>query len=122
MGKISAPVKNAPVAPPAVAKAKVEPIAKVAKVKAEKPAGEEGAEKAPRNRREKIDGDKKIKVIGSNTARVGSIRHGIVETIFAAKTVSEASQSTVTRKDGTEYKIGLPDIYFCLENNLIEVY
>jgi hypothetical protein len=50
------------------------------------------------------------------------MRHAIVETIFAAKTVHEAVSSTVERKDGTEYKIGLPDIYFALENNLIELY
>lgn len=121
MGKIAAPVKTAPVAPISNTQ-KVAPVAKPAKVKVEKPATDGDVEKAPRNRRDKIEGDKKIKVIGSNTARAGSVRHGILETIFASKTVSEATQSTVQRKDGTDYTIGMPDIYFCLENKLIEIY
>ena len=85
-------------------------------------AGIDGEEPKPRNRREKFDGTKKIKVLAENPARVGTIRHGIVDTIFAARTVDEALQSNVERKDGTEYKIGVPDIYFALENGLIELY
>lgn len=123
MGKIAAPVKTAPVAPVAV-----KPAAKVApaatKPQAVKAPAEEGGEpKAPRNRRDKIDGGLKIKALKANPARVGTMRHAIVETIFAAKTVDEALQSTVTRpKEGAgEYKLGLPDIYFALENELIEL-
>jgi hypothetical protein len=78
-------------------------------------------EPTPRNRREKIDGDRKIKVIGANPARLGTTRHAIVEFILGARTVAEALDNSVVRKDGTEYKIGMPDIYFALENKLIEL-
>jgi hypothetical protein len=78
-------------------------------------------EPTPRNRREKIDGDRKIKVVGTNPARTGTTRHAIVEFILASRTVAEALDNGVARKDGTEYKIGLPDIYFALENHLIEL-
>lgn len=123
MGKIAAPVKTAPAAPVAEPKAeKPSKVAKVAKTPVEATEGAEATEKAPRNRREKIDGDKRIKVLGQNPARQGTMRFAIVDTIFAAKTVQEAVSSTVERKDGTDYKIGLPDIYFALENNLIELY
>ena len=84
-------------------------------------APEEGGEPKTRNRREKLDSGAKIKVIGKNPARVGTTRHAIVETIFKARTVAEAMDSTVTRKDGTEYKIGAPDLYFALENELITI-
>ena len=63
-----------------------------------------------------------IKVVGKNTARLGTTRHAIVETIFQAKTVAQALDSSVTRKDGTDYKLGSPDVYFALESGLIELY
>lgn len=121
MAKPTAPVstKAAPVADP---KAK-----KGAAPAAEKPAKEPKAPKAEgeggttRERREKLDGGAKIKVIGKNPARVGSVRHAIVETIFKARTVAEALDSSVQRKDGSDYKIGTPDLYFALENELITI-
>lgn len=116
MGKIATPTKTAPVEEKA-------PKGKVTKVATETKAEDTGAEKGSRNRREKVDGEKRIKVLKENPARKGTVRHAIVETIFAAKTVHEAVSSTVTRKDGEgEYKIGMPDIYFALDNGLIEVY
>lgn len=117
MAKTSAPIPaaaTAAIAPTKTAKAEKVAPAKVAKV--------EGAEKAPRNRREKLEADKKIKVLAANPARTGTMRHEIVNMIFQAKTVAEALDSTVERKDKTEYKIGLPDLYFALENSLIDLY
>lgn len=118
MGKIQTPTATKPVEEKAP-KGKIAKVAPTAETKAESNGETTGA----RNRRDKIDGDKRIKVLKENPARKGTVRHSIVETIFAAKTVHEAVSSTVTRKDGEgEYKIGMPDIYFALDNGLIEVY
>lgn len=124
MAKPTAPVSTKTTALP-------EPKAKVATAKAAEPKAVKVSEpKAPkepkaegegRTRRDKFDSSAKIKAIGKNTARVGSVRHSIVETILMAKTVAEALDSTVQRKDGTDYKIGTPDIYFALETGLIEL-
>jgi len=123
MAKPTAPVstKAAPVVDPKAKAVKPAAAAPEAKTKVAKEPKEPKAEGATRERREKLNGASKIKVIGKNTARVGSTRHSIVETILAARTVAEALDSTVSRKDGTEYKIGTPDLYFALENNLIEL-
>ena len=124
MAKTSAPIPaaaTAAIAPTKATKASAAVPAPKA-VKEPKAPVEPGEEKAPRNRREKLEADKKIKVLAANPARVGTMRHEIVNTIFQAKTVAEALDSTVTRKDNTEYKIGLPDLYFALENSLIELH
>ena len=122
MAKTSAPIPASAVAVPAATSVKTEKVEKAPKApKAEtKVEGAEG-EKAPRTRREKLASDAKIKVLAANPARTGTMRHEIVETIFAAKTVAMALDSSVTRKDGTDYKVGLPDLYFALENGLIEL-
>jgi hypothetical protein len=89
--------------------------------KAPKEPKDPSATKEPRGRRDKLASDAKIKKLADNPAREGTIRHAIVETIFQSKTVAMACDSTVERKDGTEYKIGIPDIYFCVDNGLIEL-
>lgn len=111
------------------------PIPELKKVKEPKAPKEPKEPKAPkepildadgnpikaRNKREKFVPEKKIKVLAPNPARVGTIRFNIVETICLAKNVQEALDSTVTRKDGTEYKIGVPDLYFALDNGIISL-
>lgn len=59
----------------------------------------------------------KIKVLGHNTARPGSIRYENLEVIFSAKTVEEALRNlhAMPRKGGTV------DLRFALANNLIEI-
>lgn len=104
-----------PVSTKAVAKTATPAAEKAPKAPKSEPVGE------PRNRRDKIEGTKKIKAVGKNPARVGTTRHAIVETILQARTVSEALDSVVTRKDGTDYKIGTPDLYFALDSGLIEI-
>ena len=122
MAKTSAPIPASAVAVPAATSAKTEKVEKTPKApKAETKVEGEAGEKAPRNRREKLAADAKIKVLGANPARTGTMRHEIVETIFQAKTVAMALDSSVTRKDGSDYKVGLPDLYFALENGLIEL-
>lgn len=124
MAKTSAPIPAAVVQIPAATSAKTEKVEKVVKApKAETKTKTEGVEgeRAPRNRREKLAADAKIKVLAANPARTGTMRHEIVETIFQAKTVAMALDSSVTRKDGSDYKVGLPDLYFALENGLIEL-
>lgn len=125
MAKTSKPVAAEPVVP--APKGKSAPVAAPAEPKAEKkakivdPTATEGGESTGRARREKLPNDGVIKKLAENPARVGTIRHAIVDTIFQAKTVDVALASTVERKDGTEYKIGLPDLYFALDNGLIEI-
>ena len=125
MAKPTAPVstKTTPVADPKttpVADPKAKAVKEVAPKEPKAPK-DEGETTNTRERREKLDGARKIKKLAANPARVGTTRHAIVETIFAARTVAEALDSTVSRKDGTDYKLGLPDIYFALENGLIEL-
>jgi hypothetical protein len=117
--KIQEPASETPVVP--AAKPVKEP--KTPKEPKAPKLNEDGTiiEPTPRNRREKIDGDRKIKVVGVNPARLGTTRHAIVEFILGARTVAEALDNSVVRKDGTEYRIGMPDIYFALENKLIEL-
>lgn len=122
MGKIATPTATKPAATkPAETKPEKPVKGKVAPVAETKTEAAEGT--SARVRRDKIEGDKRIKVLKENPARQGTVRHAIVDTIFKAKNVQEAVSSTVTRKDGEgEYKIGMPDIYFALDNGLIELY
>jgi len=121
MAKPTAPVSTKAAPLPEPKKAVPTPRNAPAEPKAAKEPKAEGDE-GSRVRREKLDSGLKIKVIGQNTARVGTVRHAIVENILKARTVAEALDTEVPRKDGTAYKIGTPDLYFALDNKLIELY
>jgi hypothetical protein len=99
-------------------KAKKPAAKKPAKPKAEKVAKPK-AEKRPVQAKVsgKLPKESRIKVVGKNPARPGSIRFENLEVIFAAKTVEEALRNlrAMPRKGG------MIDIRFAIDNGLIEV-
>lgn len=113
----AAPAEKAKKAAPAATAEKAAPAPKTATA----PVLPKDKEFVPRQRRDGFDGSARIKKIGENPARQGTIRHAIIDTILQARTVQEALDSSVERKDKSECKIGLPDLYFALDNKVIEI-